>query len=107
MAITQVSKIEVRTGELQDLPQLSVGEFGFAVSPFPPKLFIGTNNGNVTGPMPLNVEVLTQFSSAASNAPPATPTSPGFAGQLAYDASHLYVCIAPDTWRRTNLVPWT
>lgn len=31
---------------------------------------------------------------------PATATSPGTKGQLAFDATHLYVCIATNTWIR-------
>lgn len=34
---------------------------------------------------------------------PATAASAGIAGQVAYDASHLYVCIAPSTWVRCAL----
>jgi hypothetical protein len=31
---------------------------------------------------------------------PATATSTGIAGQVAYDATHFYVCIATNTWIR-------
>lgn len=34
---------------------------------------------------------------------PATMTSTGTAGQLAYDSNHVYVCVATNTWRRANL----
>lgn len=34
--------------------------------------------------------------------PPLTSTSPGTAGDLAYDSNHIYICIATNTWRRTN-----
>lgn len=37
---------------------------------------------------------------------PATAASTGTAGQLAYDASWLYVCTAANTWRRTALAIW-
>lgn len=40
-------------------------------------------------------------------AAPVSPTSSGIAGQLAYDSDYLYVCIATDTWRRTQLSTWT
>jgi hypothetical protein len=33
-------------------------------------------------------------------AAPATATSTGKAGQIAFDATHLYVCIATNTWIR-------
>jgi hypothetical protein len=34
---------------------------------------------------------------------PATMTSTGIAGQLAYNSSHVYVCVATNTWRRASL----
>lgn len=37
---------------------------------------------------------------------PATTTSTGKPGQIAYDSSYLYVCTAADTWRRTALSTW-
>jgi hypothetical protein len=57
MSITQVSKIQVRVGLEEDLPQLSVGEFGLATDTN--RLFIGTNNGNIIGPVPDNIEIMT------------------------------------------------
>ena len=35
--------------------------------------------------------------------PPATATSPGTPNQVAFDATHLYVCIATNTWVRATL----
>jgi len=54
--ITQISKIQVRSGNLEDLPQLSVGEFGWAVDE--KRLFIG-NDPNTIGPIPDNTEIIT------------------------------------------------
>lgn len=34
---------------------------------------------------------------------PATASSTGTAGQVAYDATHFYVCVATDTWVRASL----
>lgn len=34
---------------------------------------------------------------------PATAGSAGIAGQVAYDATHLYVCVATNTWVRVAL----
>lgn len=39
-------------------------------------------------------------------AAPATAASDGSAGQIAYDATHLYVCIATNTWVRCVLATW-
>lgn len=48
---------------------------------------------------------------AASSGPvwvsvPATSTSAGTAGQMAYDNDYLYVCVANATWRRVALNDW-
>lgn len=34
---------------------------------------------------------------------PATSTSNGFAGAIAYDNTHFYVCISNNAWLRTSL----
>jgi hypothetical protein len=38
--------------------------------------------------------------------PPATSTSAGVAGQIAWDSGFLYVCVATNTWTRTALTTW-
>jgi hypothetical protein len=42
---------------------------------------------------------------------PATPTSPGVAGQLAWGfvdgAQRLYICVATNTWRRVPITTWS
>lgn len=37
---------------------------------------------------------------------PATSSSPGTAGQMAYDGSYFYVCTALNTWKRSALSSW-
>jgi len=59
MAIVQISKIQVKTGNIADLPQLSPGEFGYATDS--KQLFIG-NDPNVVGSIPDNTEILTSTS---------------------------------------------
>lgn len=39
--------------------------------------------------------------------PPTSDTSPGTAGQVAYDGSYFYVCVATNTWVRAMLNDWT
>ena len=56
MAIVQISKIQVRSGNIADLPQLAVGEFGWAVDE--KRLFIG-NDPNTIGALPDNTEIAT------------------------------------------------
>jgi hypothetical protein len=43
---------------------------------------------------------------AAVTSPPTTAASAGTKGQIAYDATHFYVCIAADTWVRCALATW-
>jgi len=37
---------------------------------------------------------------------PATATSVGIQGQIAYDSTYVYVCIATNTWKRAALSTW-
>lgn len=39
-------------------------------------------------------------------APPAAANSQGVPGQIAFDATHVYVCVAPSTWVRVSLATW-
>lgn len=55
MSIIQISKIQQRSGDLVDLPQLDEAEFGFASDE--KRLFIGKTQGTIE-----NVEVLTTYS---------------------------------------------
>jgi len=43
---------------------------------------------------------------AAPVAAPKAPNSPCTAGSWAYDATHLYVCVGTDSWRRAALASW-
>lgn len=45
-------------------------------------------------------------SSLVSDIPPGSSASPGVTGQLALDASYLYVCVGTNTWLRTLLTSW-
>ena len=55
MAIVQISKIQQRSGNLVDLPQLDEAQFGFAADA--KRLFIGKTTGDIE-----NIEVLTSYS---------------------------------------------
>lgn len=60
MAIVQISKIQQRSGNLVDLPQLSEAEFGFASDE--KRLFIGKTSDGIE-----NIEVLTSYSNIDLN----------------------------------------
>ena len=62
---------------------------------------------NQNGVIALNA-ILTALNTIATKFPdwvtvPVTATSSGTAGQVAYDATHFYVCIATNTWVRVAL----
>ena len=37
---------------------------------------------------------------------PVTAVDGGTAGQIAYDADYVYICVATDSWKRANLAAW-
>lgn len=39
-------------------------------------------------------------------AAPSTATSSGAAGSIAYDATHIYVCVSTGVWVRADLATW-
>jgi len=38
---------------------------------------------------------------------PAGPTSTGTKGQIAADATYLYICVSTDVWKRVAISTWT
>jgi len=54
------------------------------------------------------IDALNANATILDNAPivvavPATATSPGKPNQIAYDATHIYVCVATNVWVRATL----
>jgi hypothetical protein len=43
---------------------------------------------------------------AANTNPPATATSTGVQGQIAFDSQYVYYCHATDTWVRSPMATW-
>lgn len=41
-----------------------------------------------------------------SSSAPASATATGTTGQIAFDATHLYICIAANTWVRCTVATW-
>lgn len=39
-------------------------------------------------------------------ATPATAASTGIAGQISYDATHVYICVAANSWCRVAIAAW-
>ena len=92
MAIVQISKIQVKTGNIADLPQLSPGEFGYATDS--KQLFIG-NDPNVVGAIPDNTEILTDVSGAAAA---------GATGDIQFNTDNRLDASSNLTWDNANNV---
>ena len=60
MAIVQISRIQIRRGLQQDLPQLASAEMGWSLDTR--QLFIGNGTIDEGAPTPGNTEILTQYS---------------------------------------------
>jgi hypothetical protein len=56
-----------------------------------------TTVGNFVSSIAANIWVTT---------PPATSTSTGVRGTMAYDTSNVYVCVATNTWKKIALSDW-
>jgi len=37
---------------------------------------------------------------------PASSSAPGHVGEMAWDNGYLYICVAPNTWKRASLTSW-
>ena len=58
-----------------------------------------------------SVDILAYNTSATGVAPnmidaPSNSSDSGIPGQTAYDSSYFYICVAPNTWKRTALSNW-
>ena len=62
-------------------------------------------NQNLTDPVvdALNANAAILDGAAVIVAAPSTATSTGKAGQIAFDATHIYVCVATNVWVRATL----
>lgn len=95
-----ISFNNTRLGNVQD-PYFSLGEYW------------GTGGANITATVPqpkdgVNLRSMVLYSGGnivTGNATsiPASNSAPGVVGQMAFDSTHLYVCIASNTWVRTSL----
>jgi hypothetical protein len=70
-----------------------------------------TNFTNIKNNFLVASQEITNIQSSLASAPnlttvPVSSSAPGTVGQLAYDSTHLYVCVAANTWVRTTLATW-
>ena len=65
---------------------------------------ISNSQANVTILQGNTISLAQTFSNyIQSNATPTSASSVGTAGQIAYDSTHIYVCVATNTWVRASL----
>jgi hypothetical protein len=69
-------------------------------------LVLPTGNGSSDQILQTNGAGALSWAERASSSAPATATSTGRAGQVAYDASYIYICTATNTWRRALISTW-
>ena len=48
----------------------------------------------------------TEYVPLITNRTPSSATDTGIKGQVAWDSSYIYVCVATDVWKRTALSSW-
>lgn len=63
----------------------------------------GTADINTVNSVSLNTTGNVVF---ATSYVPATAADGGTAGQIAYDADYVYICVATNSWKRANLAAW-
>jgi hypothetical protein len=70
-----------------------------------PDLLLGTDSGSTNVTKNFTIESI--YDNIILNSTvPASASDTGTAGQVAYDADYLYVCVATDTWKRVAISTW-
>lgn len=69
---------------------------------------VGDSNwGPVLNTALTSLDTRTSAVEAKFRAVPSTAGSTGVAGQIAYDSTYLYICVATNTWKRVALSTWS
>lgn len=82
--------VQTALSELTDEPLVSQSDIGRAPNQIPLNQFLG----------------LLAYRDTVTVLAPASSTSPGNKGDVAQDASYLYICIAKDSWKRVAVAAW-
>jgi hypothetical protein len=63
-------------------------------------------NGNTSNSSMTVNKVTANSIVVSANGTPASASATGEKGQILYDSSYIYVCVANNTWRRSALLSW-
>ncbi len=63
---------------------------------------VGIGNTNATAKLDVNGDRIRIRNSAT----PASSSAPGNVGEIVWDSNYLYICVAPNKWKRTELTSW-
>jgi hypothetical protein len=70
-------------------------------------ILIGTATDNAVDKLQISGAVVaSQYKLSALNIAPASSTASGTIGEIRYDENYMYVCVAPNTWKRSPLTTW-
>ena len=50
--------------------------------------------------------IIVDSTNSAAATVPSSASDTGTAGDIAYDSSYVYICVAKDTWKRSALSTW-
>jgi len=95
-------RLRPASSEVLDNSSTAPGELFFDDTTGTLRLFDGTSVDGVS----MATRRWTLANTMNRVAVPAAATSTGTVGQMAYTATHLYVCVATDTWVRADLITW-
>lgn len=80
-----------------------IGTYSTA-TPADADLLLGTDAGSSDATKNFQVSAIRDF--LISDTVPATAAATGTKGQIAFDSSYIYICIATDTWERAAIATW-
>ena len=80
-----------------------IGTYSTA-TPVDADLLLGTDAGSSDATKNFQVSAIRDF--LISDTVPATAGATGTKGQIAFDSSYIYICIATDTWERAAIATW-
>jgi hypothetical protein len=67
-------------------------------------LLLGSDSDSANATKNFTVKSLRDY--MITSVVPATATSTGISGTVAYDASYMYICVAANTWKRVAIAAW-